>query len=88
MVGGVSKILELLIISSIIGVTWKGSVFNAMNGLTGKVAYPDDLSFLAIDLDNWAHPDKLPIYKIEYGAHWLDDVIENDKTRQYVMNEK
>lgn len=47
MVGGVSKILELLIISSIIGVTWKGSVFSSDEGVifVGYILFPKQLNF-------------------------------------------
>lgn len=62
--------------------TWKGKLFNEMYGLTENNAYPDDLNFLAIDLDNWENIGKLPVYKFQIGARWLDDIVDNNKLRQ------
>ena len=53
-----------------------------MYGLTDKNAYDDDLNFLSIDLDNWSEMGKLPFYKMQVGARWLDDIVDNNKVRQ------
>ena len=62
--------------------TWKGKLFNEMYGLTDKNAYDDDLNFLSIDLDNWSEMGRLPFYKMQVGARWLDDIVDNNKVRQ------
>lgn len=66
--------------------TWKGELFNAMYGLTENNAYPDDLNFLSIDLDNWEGIGNLPTYKMQVGARWLDDIVDNNTIRQNKIN--
>lgn len=66
--------------------TWKGELFNAMYGLTENNAYPDDLNFLSIDLDNWEGVGNLPTYKMQVGARWLDDIVDNNTIRQNKIN--
>lgn len=61
---------------------WSGELFNDMFELTDANAYPNDLTFLAIDLDNWSAMGNLPIYKMQVGARWLDDIVDNNKVRQ------
>lgn len=73
---------ETKITLPVIFYTWKGKMFNEMYGLTDKNAYPDDLNFLSIDLDNWSEMGRLPFYKMEVGARWLDDIVDNNKVRQ------
>lgn len=54
----------------------KGSVMNKHYGLTGKNAYPDDLTFLVIP--NYYNPK----VKIELGARWFDDIVANNNIKQ------
>lgn len=63
-----------------------GRTMNRMYNLTGDNAYPENLSFVSINLDNWASMEKLPMYKMQVGARWLDDIIENNKARQDMIN--
>ncbi len=65
---------------------WKGKLFNEMYGLTGDNAYQDDLTFAAISLDNWSTLGNLPIYKIDVGARWLDDIVDNNAERQNTID--
>lgn len=62
--------------------TWTGEVMNNKYGLTGRNAYPEDLTFLSIDLDNWGSMDGLIEFKFSVGARWLDDIVDNNKVRQ------
>ena len=62
--------------------TWKGKDFNEKYGLTDNNAYPDDLTFLSIPLDNWESLGKLPFVKMQVGARWLDDIVDNNARRQ------
>lgn len=55
---------------------WQGDMFNDMYGLTGRNAYPDDLTFVAVD-DLYE-----PFLKIQYGARWLDDIVDNNLERE------
>ena len=52
----------------------KGEIMNKFYKLTGNNAYPNDLNIFSI-----------PNFKgraINYGARWLDDIIENNARRQ------
>ena len=56
------------------GYITKGSVMNKLCKLTGDNAYPDDLNIFSIkDFKGLA---------IQYGARWIDDVIDNNARRQ------
>ena len=53
-----------------------GKFMNESYGLTGSNAYKDDLMFVVIpDLYN-------PIFKMEVGARWFDDIVANNSIRQ------
>lgn len=66
--------------------TWSGKLFNEIYGLAGTTAYPDDLSFLAIALDQWSEMGRLPMIKMQVGARWLDDIVDNN-ARHNELNE-
>ena len=56
------------------GYITKGSVMNKICKLTEDNAYPDDLNIFSIkDFKGLA---------IQYGARWIDDVIDNNARRQ------
>ena len=55
---------------------------NEKYGLTENNAYPEDLNFISIDLDNFKDMEKLATIKIKIGARWLDDIVDNNKFRQ------
>ena len=56
------------------GYITKGSAMNKICKLTGDNAYPDDLNIFSIkDFKGLA---------IQYGARWIDDVIDNNARRQ------
>lgn len=59
-----------------------GRTMNRMYGLTENNAYPDNLTFISIDLDNWSKLGNLPFYKMQVGARWLDDIVDNNMVRQ------
>lgn len=60
--------------------TWEGRVLNEMYGLTGENAYPEDLTFFAFDITEIPMDQigKLSMWKLQIGARWLDDIIDND----------
>lgn len=62
--------------------TWTGAVMNAIYGLTGENAYPDDLPFLSIDTDSFDGEGNLNVFKMMIGARWLDDIIRNNEFNQ------
>lgn len=66
---------------------WKGKEFNEKYGLTGDNAYPDDLNFVSISLDSWSEMGNLPMIKLQVGARWLDDIVDNNARRQNKSDE-
>lgn len=64
--------------------TWKGKVMNDMYELTWTNAYQDDITFLAFDITEIPMDQigKLSMLKIQYGARWLDDIVDNDLARE------
>lgn len=61
---------------------WTGKEFNEKYGLTGSNAYSDNINFLSIPLDTWSEPGNLPIVKMQVGARWLDDIVDNNARRE------
>lgn len=63
--------------------TWTGKFMNETYGLTGNNAYPEDLTFLAIDWNSFsAKVGEVSILKLKVGARWLDDIVANNTRRQ------
>ena len=56
------------------GYVIKGSVMNKLCKLTGNNAYPDDLNIFSVD--------KFKGLAIQYGARWIDDIIDNNARRE------
>jgi hypothetical protein len=56
------------------GYITKGSVMNDICKLTGDNAYPEDLNIFSID--------KFRGLAIQYGARWMDDIIDNNARRE------
>ena len=50
--------------------------------LTGDNAYPEDLTILSIELDNITDVSKLFLKKFEVGARWMDDICDNNWSRE------
>ena len=64
-----------------------GRTMNRLYGLTQENAYPDNLKFVSIDLDNWSSLNRLPKYKQEVKARWLDDIVSNNDKKQEIVND-
>lgn len=60
---------------------FSGQLMNETYGLTSSNRYPDDLTFLSFPLDN-LNIGKLAMFKLEFGARWLDDIVDNNATRE------
>jgi hypothetical protein len=56
--------------------TYKGKLMNKSYELHGDNAYPDDLTFVSIP------KFYNPIFKINYGARWFDDIVDNNERRE------
>ena len=56
------------------GYITKGSVMNKLCKLTGNNVYPDDLNIFSVD--------KFKGLAMQYGARWMDDIIENNARRE------
>ena len=61
--------------------TFKGKLMNETYGLTGDNAYKDDLTFLCFMLDG-LDIGKLAMFKMRFGARWLDDIVDNNQARE------
>lgn len=57
-------------------IEFTGKDMNEELGLEGKDKYPDDLLFLAFNLDN-LNIGKLAMFKLQMGDRWFDDIVEN-----------
>ena len=63
-----------------------GEKVNTFYGLTGRNAYPNDLDIVLLPLDNWNELGDLPMIKIQIGARWFDDIVDNNRMRQEKNN--
>lgn len=52
---------------------FSGKQMNSVYRLKNNNAYPDDLTFLSIE------KYYNPMVKIQYGARWFDDIVDNNK---------
>lgn len=63
-----------------------GDVMNKVYGLTGENAYPDDITLLAIPLNLIENVSAIIIPRIELGAKWFSDIVENNLMREMMKN--
>lgn len=61
--------------------TFKGKLMNDTYALTGSNRYPDTLTFLCFRLDG-LNVGKLAMFKMQFGARWLDDIVDNNLRRE------
>lgn len=61
--------------------TYTGAQMNAYYGLTGSNAYLSDLTFLSFLL-NGLDIGKLAMFKLQFGARWFDDIVDNNARRE------
>jgi len=59
-----------------------GKFMNTMYNLSGRNRYPDDLTIVSIPLDSFKNQNKLPMFKIQMGARWFDDIVDNNARRE------
>ena len=59
----------------------KGSDMNQLENLTGRNAYPDDLSIVSFKLSDIENVNKLFIARFEVGGRWMDDIVDNNRRR-------
>lgn len=57
------------------GYLTKGKTMNELCHLTGNNAYPDDLNIFSID--------NFKGLAMNYGARWMDDIIDNNARREH-----
>lgn len=68
-------------------ITFKGADMNEIYGLTGNNAYDEGLTFLMFPLDGLNVP-KLAIFKLRADDRWFDDIVDNNRRHQEVINEQ
>jgi len=56
---------------------FSGRQMNEHYGLSGDNAYPEDLTFLAFNLDG-LNVNELANFKIRVGDSWFDDIVINN----------
>ena len=61
--------------------TFSSKLMNDTYGFTGQNHYPDNLTFLCFKLDG-LDVNKLAIFKLSFGARWLDDIVDNNLARE------
>lgn len=59
-----------------------GKTMNALEGLTGSNAYPDDLSIVSFKLSEIDGVKYLILPMRMTGGRWMDDIIENNRRRE------
>ena len=59
-----------------------GKTMNALEGLTGSNAYPDDLSIVSFKLSEIENAMKLTLARFEVGGRWMDDIVDNNRRRE------
>ena len=64
----------------------KGKTMNRMYGLTGKNAYPDDLTIVSIKLEDMENSMAVVVPRFEIGARWFDDIVINNAMRESENN--
>lgn len=67
--------------------TFSGKLMNDTYNLTGSNRYPDDFTFLCFKLDG-LDIGKLAMFKLQFGARWLDDIVDNNNAREQRMMEE
>ena len=58
---------------------FKGKDMNEKYKLSGDVAYPDDLTFIAFTTEN-LNVAKLSIFRLRMQDHWFTDIVDNNET--------
>lgn len=56
-----------------------GDLMNVIYNLTGRNAYPDDLSILSVTDINQG---KIAIPRLSVGGRWFDDIVDNNARRE------
>ena len=63
---------------------FNGRLMNAVYGLTGTNAYPDDLNFAAITYSKIT--TKIILGRFEFGGRWFSDIVDNNARRENGAN--
>ena len=60
----------------------KGETMNREYGLTHDNAYPTDLNFISIKLEDIKDVSKILLQRFQVGGRWFDDIVNNNRIRQ------
>ena len=58
-----------------------GKLMNEQYGLTGKNAYPDNLTIVSISLEDF-DVEPMILKRFEFGGRWFNDIVDNNARRQ------
>lgn len=64
--------------SEIQGYVWFGKDMNELYNLHGDNRYSDDLPFLSFAPETFDGTSNLNVFRIMFGARWLDDIVMNN----------
>lgn len=64
----------------------KGKLMNEEYGLTEKNRYPDNFPIVCVNLEEIKQPEKIIIPRFKIGGRWFDDVVNNDRERQNIID--
>ena len=67
--------------------TYKGNMMNEKYGLTGYNAYPDDLTFLTVRLDDMQDVSAVVIPRFQIGGRWFNDIVDNNRRHEGTVKE-
>ena len=59
-----------------------GKTMNALEGLTGSNAYPDDLSIVSFKLSEIKNWKTLVTPRFAVDGRWMDDIVDNNRRRE------
>ena len=62
----------------------EGGVMNALYELTGSNAYPTNLNIISV---TGVDHVKLAIPRFQVGGKWFDDIVDNNRRRQFLDND-
>lgn len=60
----------------------EGSLMNSYYGLT-KDPYPEDLHIVALPVDQFSDVSRLAIFKMQIGARWFNDIVDNNEYHEH-----
>lgn len=61
-----------------------GSLMNEVYGLIGENRYKDGLNIVCVKLHHFNDIGRLAVIKLQVGARWFNDIVDNNAARNRV----